>query len=186
MIYAADLKVGKTFLFKEKPYKVIKYTFQKIARGGGNVKVSVRNLEGGSLEEKTFSATHKLSEINTSKRPMQYLYKDDTTCFFMDPKTYEQVEVSLKVIAQQIKFVNKGDSVGILFWDEKPLSIDIPAQVTLTITETAPGVKGNSTTNIFKQAVLENGLKLKVPLFIKKGDRVKVDSKTKEYIERVR
>ena len=184
MIIATNLKNGTTFLMNGKPYQVVKYAHQKIARGGGTVKLSVRNLETGNLKKKTLNSSLKVEEITTVKRPLQYLYKDDTSVYFMDPRSYEQIEISLVMAKDQIAFIKEGESVDVLFWDNKALSIGLPAKVVLTVKDTVPGVKGDSATNIFKPATLENGLKLKVPLFIKKGDKIRIDTRTGEYVER--
>jgi elongation factor P len=184
MIIATNLKNGTTFLMNGKPYRVVKYTHQKIARGGGTVKLSVRNLETGNLEKKTFNSSAKVEETTTVKRPLQYLYKDDTSVYFMDTRSYEQIEIPLVIAKDQIVFIKEGESVDVLFWENKALSIGLPAKVVLTVKDTVPGVKGNSATNIFKPATLENGLKLKVPLFIKKGDKIRIDTRTGEYVER--
>jgi len=185
MISATDLKNGKTFSLEGVPYKVAKYTHQKIGRGGANVKVSARNLKTGVLEEKTFNSTLKVEEIATSKKSMQYLYSDSSTATFIDPTSYEQVGVAKSIIESEITFIKEGETVDLLFWEDKVLSIDIAPKISLQVKDTAPGVKGNSATNIYKPATLENGLTLKVPLFIKVGDKIRVDTRTAEYVERV-
>ncbi|MBI2007206.1 MAG: hypothetical protein HYS83_00655 [Candidatus Blackburnbacteria bacterium] len=103
----------------------------------------------------------------------------------MDPKSYEQVEVKKGILGTQLAFLKEGQEADVLFWEDEALDIDLPPKVVLAVTETAPGVKGNSATNIYKSAVLENGLQVKVPLFIKVQDKVKVDTRTGEYVERV-
>ena len=186
MINATDLKNGITFTMDGKPYKVVKYTHQKIARGGGMVKLSVRNLGNGNLEEKTINSNLKVKEINTIKKPLQFLYGDEGSAVFMNEKTYEQVEIPKKVIRDDLLYIKEGDVVSVLFWDERPLSIDIPPKVKFKVKETTPGVKGNSATNIYKSAKLENGLIVKVPLFINTGDVVVVDTRERAYVERAR
>ena len=205
MIDATDLKNGTNFLFDSKPYQVIKYSHIKMGRGGATVRVSVRNLESGSVEEKTFSSDTKVDEVNTGKRKLQFLYKDTGKAVFMDPKTFEQVEIPLTILGEQTVFLKDGDSIDILFWDPstrastklsrtssgqdsepKALSAEFPPKVILGVTQTDPGVKGNSAVNIYKSAVLENGFKVKVPLFINVGDKVKVDTRTGEYVERAK
>lgn len=186
MIEATNLKAGITFLLDGKPYRVVKYTHQKIARGGGSVKLSVRNLQNGKLEEKNINSNAKVDEITTVKKPLQLLYKDANNAVFMDGKSYEQVEIPLSLIKDQVPFIKEGTNINVVFWDNKPLSIEIPPKVALTVQETDPGVKGNSAANIYKPAILENGLKLKVPLFIKLGDKVRVDTRTGEYVERIK
>lgn len=184
MIDATNLKSGITFLLDGKPYQVIKYTHQKIARGGGTVKLSVRNLSTGVSEEKTLSSSTKVEEISTLKKSLQFLYKDADKAVFMDPKTYEQVEVPVSLIKKEIQYMKEGGNVNVLFWNEEPLSVEISPKITLEVTDTVPGVKGNSATNIYKPATLENGLKIKVPLFIKKGDKIRVNTRTGGYMER--
>ena len=184
MITATDLKNGTTFLSDGKPYKVAKYTHTKMGRGGATVRVSARNLETGDIVEKTFDAGNKVDEIETTKKRMQYLYNDGEKASFMDPASYEQVEIDLEVLGDLITFVKEGSEVDVLFWDGRALAVDIAPKVTLVVAETDPGVKGNSASNVYKAAKLENGLSLKVPLFIKIGDKVRIDTRTGEYVER--
>jgi len=186
MISATDLKNGVAFLTEGQPYQVIKYSLIKLGRGGATVKITARNLETGSVTEKSFSSNTSVDEVNTYKRRLQFLYKDANSCVFMDPKTYEQIEIPLKILAEQAAFLKEGEGVDVLFWDEKALSLELPPEVILKVVESDPGVKGNSATNIYKPAKLENGLTIKVPLFIKVGDLVKVDTRTGEYLERAK
>lgn len=186
MIKATDLKNGSAFLYYGKPYQVIKYTLIKMGRGGAVVKVLCRNLETGSIEDKSFSSNIAFDEANTYKNKLQYLYKNASSAFFMDPKTYEQTEIPLAVLGESVAYLKEGESADVLFWDQKPLSVDLPPKIELKVSETDPGVRGNSATNIYKPAVLENGLKLKVPLFVKAGDKIRVDTRTGGYIERVK
>jgi elongation factor P len=186
MINATDLKNGITFLDNGKPYKVIKYTHVKIGRGGAIVRVTARNLESGGVEEKTFSSNIKVEDVQTVKRQLQFLFVDGNIATFMDPKTYDQIEVPVSVIENELHFIKEGQVVSLLFWDEKPLSIEIQPKVTLTVTDTPLGVKGDTASNVYKEATLENGLKVKVPLFIKKGERIVVDTRNGEYVERAK
>lgn len=184
MINVTDLKNGTAFLHYDKPCQVIKYNLIKLGRGSAYVKITARNLETGSVEEISYQSNATVDEVNTYKKKLQYLYKDSVNVVFMDPTTYEQVEIPIGVLDGQEIFLKEGDSVDVLFWDEKALSVELPPKVVLEVSQTDPGVKGNSATNIYKPAVLENGLKLKVPLFIKVGEKIRVDTRTKEYIER--
>lgn len=186
MVNATDLKAGVTFLYNDKPYQVVKYSLIKMGRGGATVKVSVRNIETGSNEEKAFSSNISFEEVNTSKRKLQYLYKDSVTANFMDPVSFDQVEIPLSVLGDQIKYVKEGDSVSVLFWEGRALSFELPPKVTLTVKETDPGVKGNSATNMYKSATLENGMTIKVPLFINTGEKIIVDTRSGDYIERAK
>lgn len=184
-LLATQLRNNTNFLMDGEPYRVVKYAHQKIGRGGATVKVSARNLQTGNLEDKTFQSTTKFEAISTIKRPLQYLYNDNQNAVFMDGETYEQIEIDTEVLGSDLAYLKEGSNVDVLFWDEKPLSVDLPPKVNLEVAETAPGVKGNSASNMYKSATLENGLSVKVPLFIKTGDKVRVDTRTGEYIERV-
>ena len=186
MLDATRLKSGKTFLMDGKPYKVEKYTHQKIGRGGANIKLILRNISTGDQEEKSVNPNSRFEEIDAIKKPMQYLYQDSNTATFMDPKIYEQVEIQVKPFKNELKYISEGVSVNLLFWEDKVLSIEIPPKMVMKIANTDPGVKGDTASNVYKQAELENGVKLKVPLFIKHGDKIKVDTRTGEYIERVK
>lgn len=184
MLVATDLKNNVTFSMDGKPCKVVKYTHTKVGRGGASVTVSYRNLETGKLEEKTFQSTAHFDEITTMKRPLQYLYKDAEIAYFMDGASFEQVEIPLSILGDDIFYLKEGENANILFWNDRALQAEIPPKVTLKVTETDPGVKGNSATNIYKNAVMENGMNVKVPLFIKIGENIKVDTRTGDYIER--
>ncbi|QQS39515.1 elongation factor P [Candidatus Woesebacteria bacterium] len=185
MVDAAALKNGTTFESNGIPYLVLKYELQKVARGGGTVKLTLRNLVNGNMERKVCNSTAKYELISTTKRSLQYLFKDASTACFMDEKTYEQVEIPISIVKNEIQFIKEGQLANVLFWDDRPLSVDIAPKVTLEVTQTSPGVKGNSATNVFKPAILENGLEIKVPLFIKTGDKIRVDTRSGEYLERM-
>ena len=186
MYVGCRFKSGTTFLMDGKPYKVEKYTHQKIGRGSANIKLVLRNLSSGDQEEKSVNPNSKFEEIDTIKMPMQYLYQDSSVATFMDPKTYDQVEIQFKPFENELKYISEGVNVNLLFWEDKVLSIEIPAKMVMKVANTDPGVKGDTASNVYKQAELENGVKLKVPLFIKQGDKVKVDTRTGDYVERVK
>lgn len=186
MVSATDLKNGTTFKLDGKPYKVTKYSHQKIGRGGATVKVKLRNLVSADLEERTFNSTEKLDEIDTKKVQLQYLYQDGNNAVFMNPQNYEQEEIPMNLLGDDINYIKEGEDVNVLFWDAKALSIDIPPKITLKVKQTPPGVKGNSATNIYKPAVMENGVTIKVPLFVNEGEKIVVDTRTGEYVERAK
>jgi elongation factor P len=185
MIDATALKNGTTFLLDGAPFRVEKYAHSKIGRGGATVRVTLRNLVSGRQVEKTFNGQVKFDEIGTLKRKLQFLYETQGIATFMDPNTYDQVEIPSEVLGDDLKYIKEGEDVNVLFFGERALSVEIPPKVTLEIIETEAGVKGNSATNVFKSAVATGGLEVKVPLFIKKGDKIKVDTRTGGYVERV-
>ena len=185
MIGATELKNGINFLLEGQPVRVVKYNHIKIGRGGASVRVIARNLLNGNMEDKTFSANSKFEDIVTTKKTLQFLYQDPDNAYFMNSSTFEQIELSLELLGDDIKYLKEGEEVDVLYWDETPLSVELPPKIVLKVKETVPGVKGNSATNIYKPATLENDLEIKVPLFIKVGDKIRVDTRTSEYVERV-
>lgn len=186
MINVTDLRAGVTFQLNGVPYVVLKYAHNKIGRGSANVRIEMRNLRTGAVEEKTFMSGAKLDVAPTTKRRMQYLYNDEKSAVFMNPTTFEQVEIAKTIVGQEMKFLKEGQTVDILFWGDQALSILLPPKLTLKIAHADPGVKGNSATNVWKQVLLENGMQVKTPLFIKTGDSVVVDTRTGEYVERAK
>lgn len=186
MLKATDLKNGVAFMHHDKPYQVTKYALIKMGRGGAVVKINARNLESGSNEEISYSSNNTVEEANTHKKSLQYLYKDASVAYFMNSQTYEQTEIPLAVLGDQVYFVKEGDVVNVFFWEDKALWVDLPPKVVMTVTQTDPGVKGNSATNIYKNAILGNGFTTKVPLFVNIGDKVRIDTRTGEYVERAK
>lgn len=186
MIGATDLKNGVAFLHYGKPYQVTKYSLIKMGRGGAVVKINAKNLETGANEEISYSSNNSVEEANTQKKNLQYLYKDGGSAYFMNSASFEQVEIPLSVLGDQVAYIKEGESVNVFFWEDKPLWVELPPKVVLTVSQTDPGVKGNSATNIYKPAILENGLTVKVPLFVNTGDKVRIDTRTGDYIERAK
>lgn len=184
MIPVTDLRKGTTFQVEGQPYKVLEYNHIKMGRGGATIRVSVRNLLSGSAKVKTFNSGAAVEPITTIKRRLQYLYQDGTGAVFMDPKTYDQVEIDKGSVEQELKFLKEGQETDVLFWDDRALGVDLPPNIVLLVTEADPGVRGNSAANFYKQVRLENGLMIKAPLFIKVGDRIRVDTRSLEYVER--
>ncbi|HSA84459.1 MAG TPA: elongation factor P, partial [Patescibacteria group bacterium] len=155
----------------------------KVGRGSANIKVKVRNIKSGTIVEKSYINGAKVQDVPVSKKDMQFLYKDDEFVYFMDPHTYEQITISLKGVPDHI-YLKEGESFNISFLKGEPLSVAFPPKMTFKVVETVPGVRGNSTTNVFKEAILDNGLKTKVPLFIDTGEFIKVDTRTGAYAEK--
>ncbi len=185
MIPVTDLRAGKAFEVDEVPFLVLAYRHTKMGRGTASIKVKVRNLKNGSILEKTFISGAKVNPIETQLRSVQYLYREGNEFYFMNPQDFSQLSLSGDLLEGKEKFLKEGEKFKILFWDEKALSLELPIAMVFKVKETSPGVKGNSVTASFKQAVLDNDLSLNVPLFINVGDKVKVDTRTGEYLERV-
>lgn len=184
MIPVTNLRPQVVFKENENIYQVLSYEHTKMGRGTATIKVKVRNLRTGARTEKTFTSGAKVEEADLSKKKAQYLYKTVADFFFMDLSTFDQFQVSGKILGESARFLNEGTEVDLLFSGQEPLSLDLPLKMPFKVAYTEPGVKGNSAVNIYKEAVLENGLKIKVPLFVKTGETVLVDTRTGEYLER--
>ena len=188
MISVTQLRNGVTFEMDGAPYRVTQYAHTHMSRGGGTVRVRIKNLHTGTVLSRAFQSTAQVQEMTVERQNLQYLYADGEELVFMDPKTFEQLNLSRKVLATQAHFLKEGEEVGVFFWDgpkgREVLDIDLPPKVTMKIAEAAPGVKGDSAANMYKTATLENGLTVRVPLFIDAGELVRVDTRTGEYVER--
>lgn len=192
-VNATDLRAGIAFLYEGKPFKVTKYQLIKMGRGGATVRVNCINLENGANIEHAFSSNLSFELITLNKKKLQYLYKDKNTAYFMNNDNYEQIEVPLSILGDDINYIKEGGECDILFWADPPkgeasraMSVDLPPKITLEVIDCDPGVKGNSASNYLKSATMENGLKVKVPLFIKQGEKIRVDTRTGEYVERAK
>ena len=136
------------------------------------------------MKLKTYKSGAMVEDIVVERQVLQYLYRDGEELVFMDLKTFEQTMVAAEVLGSQVRFLKEGEEIGVFFWEQEVLDVDLPPKVTLKITDAAPGVKGDSAANVYKSATLENGLVVKVPLFVKAGELVRVDTRTGEYVER--
>ena len=183
MVSAADLRNGTAFEDEWQIFQVLSYDHIKMGRGSANIRVKLRNLRSGAITEKSFINGAKVNSVQISKKDLQFLYIDDDKAYFMDPQIYEQLDFSLKTLAGH-EFLKEGERFSISFLEDEALFLNLPPKIDLKVAETGPGVRGNSATNIFKDAVLENGLKTKVPLFVDAGDTVRIDTRTGEYTEK--
>jgi len=184
MIPVTNLRAGTCFLDGDNLYQVLTYEHIKLGRGTATIKLKIKNLKSKIIVEKTFISGAKVEEAVLEKKEAQYLYSNSGVFVFMNLKTFEQFELSADKIGEQRVFLQEGMMVKILFYENEPLAVELPIKMEFTVAETEPGFRGNSVTNLFKDAILENGLKIKVPLFINIGDRVVVDTRTGEYVER--
>lgn len=183
MISVTDLKSGISYEEDGQILQVLSYEHIKMGRGSANIKVKVKNLLNGSTLEKSYINGANVKDIFLESRQLQFLYKDSEKAHFMDPKTYEQIDVSLKNLSGH-EYLNEGGSATVQMHNGRALALLLPPKVTLKVNDTAPGVKGNSASNVYKDATLENGVKVRVPLFIENGDRVVVDTRDGSYTKR--
>lgn len=183
MLSVTELRAGTTFQEGGDLFVVVSYEHIKMGRGSANIKVKVRNVRSGATFEKSYINGAFVKEAAVDKRELQFLYKDGETAYFMDPRSYEQIEVPLKKLPGE-EYLKDGETAIVSFIDEEPLSLVLPPKVTMKVTETAPGVRGDSAGTVTKDATLENGMRIKVPLFINEGDSVILDTRDGSYTKR--
>lgn len=183
MISVTDLRSGTTYKEAGDLLQVISYEHIKMGRGSANIKVKVRNLKTGAIIEKSYINGANVENISLNNSEMQFLYKDAEKASFMDPRTFEQKDIDLANISGH-EFLIEGNNYTLQFYENYPLGIMLPPKVTLKVADTAPGIKGNSASNAYKDATLENGMNIRVPLFIEAGDSVVVDTRDNSYTKR--
>ncbi|MBC6426610.1 MAG: elongation factor P [Ekhidna sp.] len=187
MATTADIKNGLVIEFNNSLFSVIEFQHVKPGKGPAFVRTKLKNITTGKVIDNTFSAGHKITTARVERRPYQYLYQDDIGYHFMDTKTYEQVSVEENFINTS-KFLKEGQEVEILFHaeEEKILGCELPQHVVLTVTQADPGVKGNTATNATKNAVVETGATIQVPMFIEQDEVIKINTVDGSYVERVK
>lgn len=187
MATTSDIRNGLTIEYNGKPHQIVYFLHVKPGKGGAFVRTKLKNLENGRVIENTFNAGSKIKVIRVERREYQFLYKDDMGLHFMNLETFEQVALPENII-EGIEFLKEGQTVEVVFntEDESPLTCELPPFVEVEVTYTEPGVKGDTSTSADKPATIETGSKIMVPLFINNGDKVKIDTRTKQYVERVK
>ena len=183
---ATELRNGAVFEDNGQLLQVITYEHIKMGRGSGTIKVKVRNLKTGSITEKSFITGARVESANVEKQKAQFLYNDGENYNFMDPVTFEQFPLSKEIIADTAKYLKDGLEVTLLVHDGNALALELPNSVVYEIKETGPEEKGNTVSNVYKEAVLDNDLIVKVPMFMSAGEKVKIDTRTGQYVERVK
>lgn len=186
MFSPSDFKKGLRLLVDGQPYYVIEYQHFKMGRGKANIRTKLKHIKTGAIVEKVFSTKDSFKAPDMIQKKMQYLYENIGEYAFMDSTTFEQVTIAVEKLGDAKWYLIENDEYKVLFLDNEAISIDFPASVVLKVVETEPSAKGDSVTNITKPAKLETGLQVKVPPFVKEGDRVKVDTRTGEYLERAK
>ncbi|MEF9475283.1 MAG: elongation factor P [Candidatus Mariimomonas ferrooxydans] len=186
MISTNNFRKGSKIEFKGDPYEIIDFQHVKMGRGGALVKTKIKNLRTSSIVEETFKGGEKLDTPDLEEKSMQYLYDQDDMCFFMDTENYEQIPLSPEQLGNSKNFLTENMVAKILFYGSSPIAVEIPIFVELKIVKTAPGIKGDTASGGSKPAVLETGVTVKVPFHLNEGDIIKVDSRTSEYVERVK
>ena len=185
-ISANEIRVGMLLEYKNDLWEVLKTQHVKPGKGGAFVRTKLKDIQTGKIINETFNAGARIEIIRVEVKPMQYLYNDGDFFIFMDNKTYDQITVSESTINRGKDFLVAGMNVDLLFDGQEILDIRIPAHVVLQVTDTEPGFKGNTATGATKPATLETGFIIQVPLFVSSDDKIKIDTRTGQYIERAK
>jgi elongation factor P len=179
-----DLKNGMALNLPEGLMTVVEFQHVKPGKGGAFVRTKLKNFRTGAVLEKTFRADEKVPLAKIDKREMQYLYRESNALVFMDSENYEQLHVDLAQLGSAVNYLKEGDSAVLPIYDGQVVGVELPAAVELTVTNTEPGVQGDRVSGARKPATLETGLVVQVPLFVEPGERIKVDTRSGEYLAR--
>ncbi len=182
---AGDLRNGTTFELDNNVFRVVEFQHVKPGKGAAFVRVKMKNVMTGSVLERTFNPSEKLQGAEIEKRDMQYLYNDGELYYFMDNNTYDQMPLNKEQIGEALKYIKENMNVTMVSFKGKVFAVEPPMFVELEVTYTEPGFSGNTTTTSGKPATLENGLEISVPLFVNIGDKIRIDTRTGEYMERI-
>ena len=185
MISAGDFRNGITVEIEGNVYQIIEFQHVKPGKGAAFVRKKLKNIKNGGVVEKTFRPTEKFPQARIDRVDMQYLYSDGDLYNFMDVNTYEQIALNSDTIGDSLKFVKENEMVKICSHNGSVFAIEPPLFVELEITDTEPGFKGDTATGATKPAVVETGATVYVPLFVEQGDKIKIDTRTGEYLSRV-
>jgi elongation factor P len=184
MLSTTDFRKGLKIKLEEDIYYIVDFQHARTAQRRAFVRTRLKNVKTGAVLEKTFAAGETFEEPDFEEKNMQYLYSAEKEYYFMDTKTYEQISLPEDQLGDYKWYLKENSEYKVMFFEGQPVSVDLPASVVLKIVSTEPAIKGDSVTNITKNAILESGLVVKVPLFVKEGEYVKIDTRTNEYIER--
>ena len=184
MYSTTDFRKGLKIEIDGTPFEIIEFQHFKPGKGGAMVRTKLRNILNGRVVDNTFRSGEKVDRPNLESRDMQFLYHEGENLVFMDMTTYEQIHMSEEITDGKSAFLKDGQECRVLLYNDRPLDIEIPASLVLEVIDTEPGAKGDTVSNVTKPATLETGVVIQVPIFENTGDRVKVDTRTKDYIGR--
>ena len=185
-ITAGDFRNGKTFEMDGKVMQVVEFQHVKPGKGAAFVRTKMRNVVTGAVTETSFNPTAKFEEAFVDRRDMAYSYNDGDLYYFMDPETFDMTPLNADVLGDAFQFIKENTVCTLVSYKGSVFAVEAPNFVELTVTETEPGVKGDTATNVTKSATLETGAVIKVPLFINEGEKIQIDTRTGEYLGRVK
>jgi len=183
-VSSSEIKRNMTILLDGEVYRILDWQHRQAPKAPPTLTIKARNLNTGNVFEKKLPGSHKLTLAPTESRQCQYLYADKDVYAFMDSENYEQYELSKALIADALPYIREGDHINVVFYNDNPLYVELPASVTLEISFAEVGVRGDTQGSVTKNATTETGLNVQVPLFIKEGDKINVNTQTGEYIGR--
>ncbi|MDP3058461.1 MAG: elongation factor P [bacterium] len=186
MISTNDFRTGLTVEIEGSVYQVVDFQHVKPGKGAAFVRAKLKNMETGAVQEMTFNAGEKVNRAHVERREMQYLYDSGDFYVFMDTENYEQINVNHDAIGDDIKYLKENENISVLQYGEKIIGIELPFYVELTIVDTAPSFKGDTAQGGTKPATMETGLMVNVPFFINTGEKIRIDTRTRGYLDRVR
>ncbi len=181
----SQFKNGLKIEIDGSPFTIVYFQHVKPGKGGAFVRTKIKNLRTGRNLDKTFRAGEKVNEAEVEDKKMQYLYQDGDQLVFMDSNTYDQFPFSAEQVGDARKYLKENLDVDVMFWRGNPISIELPSFIEVEVSKTDPGLKGDTASGATKPATLETGAVVQVPLFIKEGERIRVDTRSGEYVERV-
>lgn len=184
MYTPSDFRKGLRIIVDDQPYYVIEYQHFKMGRGKANIRTKLKHIKTGAVVERVFSSNDSFKPPDMEEKRMQYLYENGGEFTFMDTQTFEQLSIPVDSLGDAKWYLLENEEYRVLFLDNEAISVDLPASVVLEVVQTEPAAKGDTVTNVTKPAKLVTGLTVKVPPFVKEGDKVKVDTRTGEYLER--
>jgi elongation factor P len=185
MISSNDFHTGVTIELDGEIFTVLEFQHVKPGKGQAFVRSKLKNLRTGSITDKTFRAGEKVAKAHLDRKEMEYLYRDGDSFHVMDTETYEQVILDADQIGDGVKYLKENDRLNVVFYKENVIGVEVPITVNLVVSETEPGLKGDTASGATKPATMETGLTVMVPLFINEGDIIKIDTRTGAYLERV-
>ena len=184
MIYASDFRKGVTFEMNGEPHVVLDFQHVKPGKGAAFVRTKYRNILTGATREEAFNPNDKFPKAHIETKQMQYLYNDGELYYFMDPETFDQVPLTAELCEDAMKYLRENDEATVKFYKESAFTVEAPNFVDLVVTETEPGVKGDTATNVTKAATVETGAVIQVPIFINEGEKIQIDTRTGDYLGR--
>ncbi len=185
MISTSEFKSGIALIIDNQLWQIVDYTHVKPGKGGAFVRTKLRRMKDGSIVEKTFRGNEKFQDAFIDKKTLEYLYRTDDELHMMDISSYEEVQIPASALGDDMGFLKENMELEGLFYEDELISIQLPMFIDVEVAETEPGVKGDSSKSGMKPAVIETGANVQVPLFVDKGERIRVDTRTRSYVSRL-